>query len=100
LEKYIFIYLFSNAEPHKVSHVLSKPWHDTHQDDVQFSPDIGTHFTGNTPCSSDDSVTHLVQILHFFTMNTALHNPQKRKPGGVNSGERGGQGMDLSLPIQ
>jgi hypothetical protein len=37
-----------------------------------FTPDIGKHFTGNAMSSLDDSVMHLVRILHIFTTGSVL----------------------------
>jgi len=52
-------------------------------------PGTGKHFTGNTICSSDDSVMQLICVLHFFTTNKTMSftNPQKKKSRGDTAGE-------------
>jgi hypothetical protein len=60
-----------------------------------FSPGTGMRLIGNAFCSSDDSVTQLIHILHFFTINIVFYNTLKSK-----SGELDGQGMVTPLTIQ
>jgi hypothetical protein len=45
----------------------------------RFCPCTVQHFTGSAVCSSDDSITQLIHILCYFTMNR-LTNPQKKNP--------------------
>jgi hypothetical protein len=44
-----------------------------------FSPDIIKYFIGNAFCRSDDSVTHLIHILHRFTINSVFYKPSEGK---------------------
>jgi anti-anti-sigma regulatory factor len=37
------------------------------------SPSTGKRFIGNVLCSSDDSVTQLIHILHFLTIENIFH---------------------------
>jgi hypothetical protein len=66
---------FSNTGPHKVPYVLSRARYSTISGTTHiktifsFSPGTGKHFIGNALCHSDDSVTQLIHILHFFTIN-------------------------------
>jgi len=64
------------------------------------SSGICKYFIGNALCSSDDSVTHLIHILDFATVNYAFYKPPEEKYRKVKSGERGNQGMGLPLRIQ
>jgi len=57
-----------------------------------FWPGTDMHLSGNALCSSDDSVTQLIHILHSLKINSIFYNPQKKKSIGVKSGERGGRG--------
>jgi hypothetical protein len=50
-----------------------------------FSPDTGMDFTGNALRSSDNSVTQLIHILHFFTINNVIYNPPEEKSRGFKS---------------
>jgi hypothetical protein len=47
----------------------------THITTCSLSPGTGKNFIGNALCSSDDSVTQLSHILHFFTINTVFYKP-------------------------
>jgi hypothetical protein len=52
----------------------------THMKTVfSFMPGIGSYFNGKTFCSSDDSVMHLVHILHNFTVNNVLQTSRRKK---------------------
>jgi hypothetical protein len=44
-----------------------------------FLTGTGSHFIGNELCSSDDSVTQLIHILHFLKIN----NVSLKHPGGI-----------------
>jgi hypothetical protein len=44
-----------------------------------FFPCTGKYFIGNVLCSADDFVMHLIPILHFFSINSALYKPQKKR---------------------
>jgi hypothetical protein len=51
-----------------------------------FSLSLGTdrYLIGNTLCNSDDSVTQLIHILHFFTTNNIFYKPLRRHPEESN----------------
>jgi hypothetical protein len=65
-----------------------------------FSPGTGRNLIGNALCNSDDSVTQLIHILHFLTIECVYYKPQKKISSGVKSGERGDQGIGPPLPSQ
>jgi len=83
---------FSHTGPHTISYPLSRSEYGiisstTHIKMVlTFWPGTGKHFISNAPCSSDDSVTRLIHMLHFLTRFT---NREKRGRGikyGVTTG--------------
>jgi hypothetical protein len=83
---------FSNIGPHEVSYVLIRSKLGTisgimHMKTIfNFLPGVGKYFTGNTFCSSEISVTHLIHVLHFIMLMSFI-NPQKIKSREVTSGE-------------
>jgi hypothetical protein len=65
-----------------------------------FSTGTGKYFSGKSLSSSDSSVTQLIHILHFFTINMTYENSQKKNSTGAKFGELGGQTMGPPLPMQ
>jgi len=47
-----------------------------------FLPNNGKYVSGNTLCNSDDSVTQLILILHFFKINSIIYKPSEEKIQG------------------
>jgi hypothetical protein len=49
------------------------------------SPVTENHFTGNAFCSSDDSITKLIHVLHIFTINIVFYiRPREKNPEESN----------------
>jgi hypothetical protein len=75
---------FSNIGPHEVLYVLSRSQYGAISDTTHiktifsFWTSIGKHFIGNAGCSSDDSLTKLIHILHFCIINNIPCKPQKK----------------------
>jgi hypothetical protein len=53
---------------------------------------VGKHFIVNALCSSGDSVTQLIHILTFFTINNFLYTSQEKNPEQSNLEKGGGGG--------
>jgi midasin (ATPase involved in ribosome maturation) len=56
----------------------------------------GKRFIGKALCSSDGSVTQLIHILHFVSINFTFTNPQK-KNSDVSNLENGGAGEGVAV---
>jgi len=56
---------------------------------ISFLPGIGKHFIGNMLCSSDNSVMHVIAILHFVTINNVLHKSSEEKSPEESNLENG-----------
>jgi hypothetical protein len=61
---------------------------------------VGKHFTGNVLCSSEDSVTLFIHILHFFTINFYVLQTSKWKtPEEWNLNNEGAREWVPPVPI-
>jgi hypothetical protein len=88
---------FSSTVPHKVSYVLSRSQYGTiigtsHiKTIVSFLTGIGKRFFVKALCSSDVSVTQLIHILCFFTINVIFYKPREEKIERREIWKRGGR---------
>jgi hypothetical protein len=63
-------------------------------------PGIGKHFIGNILCTSDNSVTQLIHILHFSTINNVFYKLPEEKilRSQICRTERAGNESPFSFP--